>query len=250
MSRRHAVRELRIREEELRPVRGVRRPFGPAQARRPRGPDHGPASQGQIAPLFSASGGPSASVRGRGEYGVRATKTHTRSTFREPLHRVLSRSFHFSFFHLADFASAQTVKVFISETAIAGVVTRRPFVSVTPEGRKGCRAVFSQTRTPGSEEGDCPSGVKPPWAPVCRGHSPASIAPHLEFAQPPCAVFSQGSCFAARWGGDRNAPPSLPPSLPEPGASSGACSPPSQPAPHRHVCFSCRIKRLQVESSL
>lgn len=170
MSRRHAVRGLRIREEELRPVRGVRRPFGPAQARRPRGPDHGPASQGQIAPLFSASGGPSASVRGRGEYGVRATKTHTRSTFREPLHRVLSRSFHFSFFHLADFASAQTVKVFISETAIAGVVTRCPFVSVTPEGLKGCRAVFPQTRTPGSEEGDCPSGVKPPWAPVCRGH--------------------------------------------------------------------------------
>lgn len=154
MSRRHAVRGLRIREEELRPVRGVRRPFGPAQARRPRGPDHGPASQGQIAPLFR----------------LRATTTHTRSTFREPLHRVLSRSFHFSFFHLADFASAQTVKVFISETAIAGVVTRRPFVSVTPEGRKGCRAVFPQTRTPGSEEGDCPSGVKPPWAAVCRGH--------------------------------------------------------------------------------
>lgn len=199
MSRRHAVRGLRIWEEELRPVRGVRRPFGPAQARRPRGPDHGPASQGQIAPLFSASGGPSASVRGRGEYGVRATQTHTRSTFREPLHRVLSRSFNFSFFHLADFASAQTVKVFISETAIAGVVT--------PEGRKGCRAVFPQTRTPGSEEGDCPSGVKPPGRQFAGGISPASIAPHLEFAQPPCAVFSQGSCFAAQWGGDRNAPP-------------------------------------------
>lgn len=249
MSRRHAVRGLQIREEELRPVRGVRRPFGPAQARRPRGPDHGPASQGQIAPLFSASGGPSASVRGRGEYGVRATKTHTRSTFREPLHRVLSRSFNFSFFHLADFASAQTVKVFISETAIAGVVTRRPFVSVTPEGRKGCRAVFSETRTPGSEEGDCPSGVKPPWAAVCRGH----------FTSVHCSAFRvraaavrgfQSRLLLCSSVGRRPERPSLPPSLPEPGASSGACSPPSQPAPRRHVCFSCRIKRLQVESSL
>lgn len=241
MSRRHAVRGLRIREEELRPVRGVRRPFGPAQARRPRGPDHGPASQGQIAPLFSASGGPSASVRGRGEYGVRATKTHTRSTFREPLHRVLSRSFHFSFFHLADFALAQTVKVFISETAIAGIVT--------PEGRKGCRAVFPQTRTPGSEEGDCPSGVKPHWAPVGRGH----------FTSVHCSAFRvraaavrgfQSRLLLCSSVGRRPERPSLPPSLPEPGASSGACSPPSQPAPRRHVCFSCRIKRLQVEWSL